>query len=189
MSLYDVLGIVSPEEYAKKGRVYTPEEYKELQISKKEQKVEESKEVNAGGGGRGSSGILGGILGYQRVEQEYHEPLEHFAPTITETHALAHYHPRLVFQPTPVYTYTGGDVIIESPGARTKKETQIDVAPRAEISGAIDYPTTTTGSERVGEGDVAGVNLTHIAIVAAVALVSYTVIAKTDIVKKVTKGK
>lgn len=186
MSLYDIFGVVTPEEYAEKGRVLTRGEYTELQESKKQ------KNIRNGGSGSGgsSSGILGGILGYQRVDQEYHEPMEHYAPTITETHPLAHYHPRLVFQPTPVYTYTGGDILIESPGARTKKETQIDVAPRAEISGAIDYPTTTTGSERVGEGDVSGVNVTHIAIVAAVALVAYGLVSKTGVVKKaVTKVK
>ena len=188
MSLYDIFGVVTPEEYAEKGRVFTRGEYTELQTSKKQKTINNG--GSGGSGGGSSSGILGGILGYQRVDQEYHKPMEHYAPTITEAKPLQHFHPRLVFQPTPVYTYTGGDILIESPGARTKKETQIDVAPRAEISGAIDYPTTTTGSERVGEGDVSGVNVTHIAIVAAVALVAYGLVSKTGVVKKVvTKAK
>ena len=68
--------------------------------------------------------------------------------------------------------------IIESPGAVSKKE--IDIAQRSEpeISGDIGYPTTTAGATRAGEGDIAGVNMTHIALIAAATLIGYGLVSK-----------
>jgi len=130
------------------------------------------------------AGGLGGGLGSwltgrskKETHIEEHAEKEYYAPTITETHPMAHYHPRLVYQPTPTYTYTGGDIILDSPGARTKKEVAVDVSPRAELSGAIDYPTTQTGATREGEGDVSGTNLTHIALIIAGGVLGYGIIS------------
>jgi len=126
----------------------------------------------------GLGGGIGSWLGKGKKEQsiETHAEKEYYAPTITRTEPMAHYHPRLVYQPTPTYTYTGGDIILDSPGARTKKETTIAVSPEAELSGAIDYPTTQTGATREGEGDIAGTNLTHIALIAAFGVLGYAVV-------------
>lgn len=123
----------------------------------------------------GATGVAGWLAGRSKKEVsiEEHAEYEHYQPTITEAEKFQHFHPRMIHAPQTAYAYTGGDIFIESPGATSKKETTIGQESKPEISGAIDYATDTVGATREGEGDIAGVNMTHIALIAAAGLIGY----------------
>jgi hypothetical protein len=128
----------------------------------------------------GASGLAGWLAGKSKKDTsvETHAAYEHYQPTITEAAKFQHFHPRMVHAPVSSYVVQEGDIFIESPGAKSKKEAQIDQESRPEISGAIDYATETAGATREGEGDIAGVNLTHIALIAATGMIGYGLISK-----------
>ena len=136
------------------------------------------KEVTTKKGGA----ITGGILGYQRIAQEYHEPYEIYQPTIVSNIAepLSHYAPQLQFAPVTTYGYQGATTIIGSPEAKVSKKQVMDVRSLPEMSGQWDFPITQTAkpSYETGDRPVSGINATHIALIAAAALIGATLIKK-----------
>lgn len=127
-----------------------------------------------GGGLAGGAG-LGSLFGGGK--KEIHAPQEYYAPTITDIYAPTHA-PQLQFAPVTSYAYQGATTIISSPGAVSKKEQIMDVDSRPEQAGAWDFPIGVTQAPEHAPGDVAGVNMTHIAIIGAIALVAFAVIGK-----------
>lgn len=132
-------------------------------------------------------GITGGILGYQRIEQEYHEPFEVFQPTTVSTvvEPLAHYAPQLQFAPVTSYGYQGATTIISSPEAKVSKKQVMDVTSKPEMRGQWDFPITQKADPSYETGrETKGLNVTHIAIVAVLGAAGIMLIKKAPIGKK-----
>ena len=127
-----------------------------------------------GGGLAGGAGI-GSWLGGGK--KEIHATKEYYAPTTSEVYAPTHA-PQLQFAPVTSYAYQGATNIISSPGASiTKKQVQ-DVVSRPEQKGTWEVPIGVRQDPTHAPGAVSGVNMTHIALISAVAVVAYAVIGK-----------
>lgn len=135
------------------------------------------KEVTTKKGGA----ITGGILGYQRIAQEYHEPYEIYQPTIVSNIAepLSHYAPQLQFAPVTTYGYQGATTIIGSPEAKASKKQVMDVVSKPEMSGQWDFPITQTAKPSYETGrETSGLNVTHIVIIAVIGAAGIMLIKK-----------
>ena len=140
------------------------------------------KEISLTEAGKKGGAITGGILGYQRIEQEFHEPYETYQPSLQTmtVEPLAHYAPQLQFAPVTSYGYQGATTIIDSPEARVSKKQVMDIVSKPEMRGEWDFPIsqTATPSWETGDRPVSGINATHIALIAAAALIGATLIKK-----------
>ena len=131
--------------------------------------------------GKKGGAITGGILGYQRIAQEYHEPYEIFQPTIVSSVAepLSHYAPQLQFAPVTTYGYQGATTIIGSPEAKVSKKQVLDVRSLPEMTGQWDFPVTQTAKPSYETGrETTGLNVTHIAIIAVLGAAGIMLIKK-----------
>lgn len=124
------------------------------------------------GAGLGGGFGIGSWL--SKGKKEIHAEKEYFAPTTTEIYAPTHA-PQVQFAPVTSYAYQGPIYQIESPGAKAKKEQIMDVVSKPEMRGAWDFPIGVS-QEPSHVKDIAGTNLTHIAIIGAVALVAFAVV-------------
>lgn len=113
----------------------------------------------------GSVGVAAGWLAGGKskkemfvVEKEIHATKEHYAPQMG-------YAP--VYAPQTEYGYQGGDVIIHSPGATTKKEMKQEQTSMP----VVDVGQTARRSEV--DTDTEGLDITKIAIIAVVGLIGY----------------
>ena len=127
----------------------------------------------------GAAGLGGGFgIGswLSKGKKEIHAEKEYFAPTSThiEAEPYQYYNPQLQFAPVTSYGYQGATNIISSPGAVSKKEQIMDVVSRPEQTGTWDIPTSVSQSPKHTQG----VDMTTIAIIAAVALVAAAVVGK-----------
>ena len=140
------------------------------------------KEISLTEAGKKGGTITGGILGYQRIAQEYHEPYETYQPTTihTEVHPLAHYAPQLQFAPVTSYGYIGATTIIDSPGAKVSKKQVMDIVSKPEMTGKWDFPITATAKPTYETGDrpTTGLNVTHIALIAVIGAAGIMLIKK-----------
>jgi hypothetical protein len=131
----------------------------------------------AGAGALGGFG-LGTLFGGSKKEELVQEQTGKI-DVVVEAAPYQHYAPQRTFQPTYTQTYTGGDIIVESPGARTTKKTVVDVKPRVDQRGEWDYETGVSPVQELGqEGAVGeGTDMAMIAIIAAVGLVAYGLVS------------
>lgn len=121
-------------------------------------------------GGASLAGFgLGGMFG--GAKKEIHAEKEYYAPTVSKVYAPTHA-PQLQFAPVTTYGYVGPTTIIESPGARVKKEQIMDVISKPEQMGTWELPIS-VAQEPKHTKDIAGTNLTHIAIIAVIGVVAY----------------
>jgi len=127
----------------------------------------------AGAGAAGGFG-LGSLFGGGK--KEIHAAKEYYAPTTTEVYAPTHA-PQLQFSPVSTQSYQGATYIVSSPGAVSKKEQITKAVSKPSQRGEWDLPITVS-QEPSHVKDIAGTNLTHIAIIGAVALVAVTVLGK-----------
>ena len=125
----------------------------------------------AAGGGFGIGSWL------SKGKKEIHAPYEYYAPTTSEIYAPTHA-PQLQFAPVTSYAYQGATTIISSPGAVAKKEQIIDVVSKPEQAGAWDFPISVAQAPTHAPGDVSGVNITHIALIAVVGAAAIMFIKK-----------
>ena len=132
--------------------------------------------IAIGGLSAGAGFGLGSLFG-GGSKKEIHAPKEYFAPTISSVYAPTDAR-QLQFAPVSSYAYQGSTYIIDSPGAVSKKEQAMETVSRPEQRGAWDLPIGVAQSPEHKPGDTAGVNMTHIAIIGAVALVAVTVLGK-----------
>lgn len=124
------------------------------------------------GAGLGSGFGIGSWL--SKGKKEIHAEKEYFAPTTTEIYAPTHA-PQVQFAPVTSYAYQAPIYQVESPGAIAKKEQIMDVVSKPEMRGTWDFPIGVS-QEPSHVKDISGTNLTHIAIIGAVALVAFTVV-------------
>lgn len=125
-----------------------------------------------------AGGIGGGILGSLFGGSKKDELIQQQQPTIdvvVEAEPYQYYSPQQTYQPTYTQTYTGGDIIVESPGARTTKKTVVDVEPRVDQRGEWDLGATVTPTQEVAQeaGIGEGTNMAVIALIAAVGIIGY----------------
>lgn len=134
----------------------------------------------AGLGGAGGFGLASWLGRGKKQMAEIHAPQEYYAPTITtiEAEPYQYYAPQVQFAPVTTYGYVGPTTIIDSPGARVKKEQIIDVISQPTQRGAWEFPIDVTQAPEHRPGDIAGVNMTHIAIIAAVGVIGYSLLKK-----------
>lgn len=132
----------------------------------------------AGAGALGGFG-LGTLFGGSKKEELIQEQTGKI-DVVVEAAPYQHYAPQKTFQPTYTQTYTGGDIIVESPGARTTKKTVVDVKPKVDQRGQWDFPVDITPTQDLEQrGEVgAGVDMTVIALIAAAGLIAYGVVSK-----------
>lgn len=117
----------------------------------------------AGAGGLGGFG-LGSLFGGGK--KEIHATKEYYAPTISKVYAPTHA-PQLQFAPVTSYAYQGATTIISSPGAVAKKVVTQDVVSKPAQKGTWELPIDIS-QEPKHTKDIAGTNLTHIALIAVV---------------------
>lgn len=126
---------------------------------------------------------LGGGFGlgswFARGKKEIHAPQEYYAPTISVVEAAPYqtYAPQLQFAPITSYAYQGATTIISSPGAVAKKIVTQDIVSKPEMKGEWDIPTIIT-QEPSHVKDIAGTNLTHIALIAVVGAAAIMLLKK-----------
>lgn len=130
----------------------------------------------AGGVG---GGILGSLFGGSKKEELIQEQAGKI-DVVVEAEPYQYYAPQIAYQPTPTYTHMGGDIIIESPGARTAKKTIVDVAPRVDQRGEWDLGATVTPTQDLAQKGAVGegTDMAVIAIIAAVGMVGYGLVSK-----------
>ena len=128
----------------------------------------------AAGGGFGIGSWL------SKGKKEIHAEKEYFAPTtsIIEADPYQYYAPQVQFAPVTSYAYQGATTIISSPGAVAKKEQIIDLVSKPEQMGAWDFPVSVSQAPEHKPGDVSGVNITHIALIAVVGAAAIMFIKK-----------
>lgn len=126
----------------------------------------------------GLSGITakGGVLGTGGKIGDIHLPYSQYQPTITTHHPYATFAPEIQFAPVSTYGYQGGDIFIESPGASSKKEMRQDIVSKPEQTGQWDIPYTVSPHYEQPETTTTGLNVTHIAIIAVVGFIGYSVV-------------
>lgn len=121
------------------------------------------------GGGAGIGWGLGKKGGEIHAEKEYYAP----TTSIVEAAPYQTFAPQVQFAPVTSYAYQGATTIISSPGAVAKKVVTQDIVSRPEQMGTWDIPTIIS-QEPKHTKDIAGTNLTHIAIIAVVGFVAYS---------------
>ena len=140
------------------------------------------KEISLTEAGKKGGAITGGILGYQRIAQEYHEPYETYQPTTVSTvvKPFAHYAPQLQFAPVTSYGYIGATTIIDSPETKVSKKQVMDIVSKPTQRGEWDFPITATAEPTYETGDrpVSGLNVTNIAIIAVIGAAGIILIKK-----------
>ena len=127
----------------------------------------------AGAGAAGGFG-LGSLFGGGK--KEIHAAKEYYAPTTTEIYAPTHA-PQLLFSPVSTQSYQGATYIISSPGAVSKKEQVTKAVSKPSQRGEWDFPIEVS-QEPSHVKDIAGTNLTHIAIIAVVGAAAIMFIKK-----------
>lgn len=136
-------------------------------ISKKEEIIKDIPGI------RGGAGLIGGRVEYAPQIQET------YAPVITKHEPYETYAPAVQFAPVTTYGYVGPTTIIESPGARVKKEQIMDVISKPTQRAEWDIPTTIAPAiSPAMEGATAGLNVTHIAIIAVLGAAGIMFIKK-----------
>jgi len=95
---------------------------------------------------------------------------------------ISTYSPVLTYAPQLSYGYQGGDILISSPGAETKKESTVKqestptITPSWQIAPQVTSTPQVTSSPATGTSQ--GTNLVLLVGVAAVALVAYGWVSK-----------
>ena len=89
---------------------------------------------------------------------------------------ISTYSPVLTYAPQLSYGYQGGDILISSPGAETKKESTVKQESKPTITPSWQIAPEVTSSPATGTSQ--GTNLVLLVGVAAVALVAYGWVSK-----------
>lgn len=117
----------------------------------------------------------------EQVITEQHAPYEIYQPTTT-TSTLEVYAPQVQYAPQLTYGYQGGDIVISSPGAQTKKEQTQEQESKPAQKGTWDLPQIIriepSYDTDTGVRTAEGTDFTTIAIIAAVGLVAYGWLSK-----------
>jgi len=113
-------------------------------------------------GGFGGFG-LGEILGSKKAAVS-----STYAPVTTTTDVYA---PSVQYAPQMSYGYQGGDIIISSPYAETKKEALSEQASTPTLTPSYQISPAVTSSPAAGV--TKGTNIIYLVGIAAVALVAY----------------
>lgn len=130
--------------------------------------------VAIAGLGIGTGYGLGTIFGGES-KKEIHAPQEYYAPVTSEVYSPVDAR-QLQFSPVTSYAYQGATTIIGSPGATSKKEQSLDVVSQPEQRGAWDFPLAVTQEPTHTPGDVSGLDLMPIVLIAVVGAVAITFI-------------
>jgi len=132
--------------------------------------------VGAGIGAGGAT--LGGLFGKGKKEEIKHAPYEYYAPTTSEVYSPS-YSPQVQYSPQYTYQYQGGTYIIESPGATSKKQMNLEPVLIPKQEGKWEYPISVSQqpTHTPVQGGV-GTDFTKIAIIGAVGLIAYGLISK-----------
>ena len=89
---------------------------------------------------------------------------------------ISTYSPVLTYAPQLSYGYQGGDVIISSPGAETKKESTVKQESKPTITPSWQVSPQVTSQPSTGV--TSGTNMVYLVGIAAVALVAYGWVSK-----------
>ena len=89
---------------------------------------------------------------------------------------ISTYSPVLTYAPQLSYGYQGGDVIISSPGAETKKESTVKQESKPTITPSWQIAPQVTSQPSTGV--TSGTNMVYLVGIAAVALVAYGWVSK-----------
>ena len=89
---------------------------------------------------------------------------------------ISTYSPVLTYAPQLSYGYQGGDIIIDSPGAETKKESTVKQESKPTITPSWQIAPEVTSQPSTGV--TSGTNMVYLVGIAAVALVAYGWVSK-----------
>ena len=96
-----------------------------------------------------------------------------YAP-VTTTSSV--YSPVQTYAPQLAYSYQGGDVIVSSPGAETKKEASLEQTSKPTVTPS--WVVSPQVSSEPSTGVTSGTNMVYLVGIAAVALVAYGWVSK-----------
>jgi hypothetical protein len=133
-----------------------------------------------------SSLVGGGKKDEQKQDQEQKQEQKTDVPIVStyRIEPLGIYAPQLQYSPGYVYSYQGGDIFIESPGASSKKEAAIsqDISPSQEGAWSLPYqiaPYVAPSQEQEQQQEQGiGTDFVTLALIGAVALVAYGLVSK-----------